>query len=130
VESIQLEIEPQLPRPMQADLFLPPVPAPQKLQTTLARLAALCGPDRAGTLMPANSHRPETVILGRFAPSAPISGTASLLESNAARLVIRALRPAPAPAVSRRDFDDTEAAQKSQARMVSQQSLGLQSTAR
>ena len=96
VESIQLEIEPRLPRPAQADLFLPPLPAPQKLQTALARLEALCGPDRVGTLTPDNSYRPEAVGLGRFAPPAPVDGTASAPYSNVARLVLRALRPAAA----------------------------------
>jgi protein ImuB len=81
---------------VQADLFLPPLPAPQKLQTTLARLAALCGPDRVGMLMPDNSHRPEAVRLGRFAPPTPAHGTASAPHSDAARLVLRALRPAKA----------------------------------
>ena len=94
VESIQLEIEPRPPRPTQADLFLPPLPAPQKLETTLARLMALCGPDRVGTLTPANSYRPEAVRLGRFAPPAPVSSTADVSYANAARLVLRALRPA------------------------------------
>jgi protein ImuB len=85
VKSIQLEIEPLHPRPVQTDLFLPPTPAPLKLQTTLARLAALCGPERIGTLTPDNSYRPEAVRLGRFEPPAPVNNTASAPYSNTAR---------------------------------------------
>src|SRR5262249_9500432 len=44
VESIRIEIEPRAARPAQSDMFLPAAPAPDKLQTTIARLAALCGP--------------------------------------------------------------------------------------
>ena len=44
VESIRIEIAPRVPRPAQTDMFLLPAPAPDKLQTTIARLAALCGP--------------------------------------------------------------------------------------
>ena len=41
VESIRIEIAPRVPRPAQTDMFIPPSPAPDKLQTTIARLAAL-----------------------------------------------------------------------------------------
>src|SRR6266852_2741078 len=68
VETIRLTVEPRTPRPAQADMFLPPSPAPDKLATTIARIAALCGPDRVGMLMPANSWRPEAVRLDTFAP--------------------------------------------------------------
>ena len=40
-----------------------PTPAPDKLQTTIARLAALCGPGNVGTLSAENSHRPEAMRL-------------------------------------------------------------------
>jgi protein ImuB len=68
IETIRLTVEPRTPRPAQADMFLPPSPAPDKLATTIARIAALCGPDRVGMLMPANSWRPEAVRLDTFAP--------------------------------------------------------------
>lgn len=95
VESIRIEVTPRTPRPAQADMFLPPAPAPDKLETTIARLAALCGPDRVGTLKPGNSHRPEAVRLDAFNPQppplAPANGTAT---KNVVQLVLRAIRPA------------------------------------
>jgi hypothetical protein len=49
-------------------MFAPPCPAPERLHVTLARLAALCGPGKVGTLMPRNSHLPDAIELGPFAP--------------------------------------------------------------
>ncbi|MGH7839262.1 MAG: DNA polymerase Y family protein, partial [Candidatus Binataceae bacterium] len=74
VETIRLTVAPRRARPAQHDLFLPPAPAPDRLEAALARIAALCGPDRVGTLLPADSYRPEAVRLGVFAPP-PASGS-------------------------------------------------------
>jgi hypothetical protein len=65
------------------------------LQTTLARLAALCGPDRVGTLLPANSHRPDALEQIDFAPSSPASTDRAAPERNGQvnRIVLRAIRP-------------------------------------
>ncbi len=71
IESIRITVSPRVPRPAQADLFLPPTPAPDRLQTTIARLAALCGPDRVGTLSAVNSHRPEAIEVAPFDPPPP-----------------------------------------------------------
>jgi protein ImuB len=68
VETIRLTVEGRALRPAQNDLFLPPSPAPDRLEAAIARIAALCGPERVGTLVPADSHRPEAVRLGKFAP--------------------------------------------------------------
>jgi len=97
IEAVRIEIEPRAPRPAQADMFLAPMPAPQRLEATIARLAALAGPDSVGMLTPANSHRPEAVRIERFAPAAgplpnPLPGQGE--EKNVARLVMRAVRPA------------------------------------
>ena len=94
VESIRIEIAPRVPRPAQTDMFLPPSPAPDKLQTTIARLSALCGPGNVGMLSAENSHRPEATRLDPFAPppAPPIPETATA--KNVTQLVIRAVRPA------------------------------------
>ena len=93
IESIRIETAPRVPRPAQTDMFLPPSPAPDKLQTTIARLAALCGPGNVGALCVENSHRPEAMRLDSFAPPAPCP-VADAPAKNVTQLVIRAIRPA------------------------------------
>ena len=94
VESIRIEIVPRVPRPAQTDMFLPPCPAPDKLQTTIARLAALCGPGNVGMLSAENSHRPEAMRLDPFAPHPAPPLPENAMARNVTQLVIRAIRPA------------------------------------
>ena len=94
VESLRIEIAPRVPRPAQTDMFLPPSPAPDKLQTTIARLAALCGPGNVGAISAENSHRPEAMRLDPFAPPAPPPIPENAPAKNVTQLVIRAIRPA------------------------------------
>jgi protein ImuB len=94
VESLRIEIAPRVPRPAQTDMFLPPSPAPDKLQTTIARLSALCGPGNVGAISAENSHRPEAMRLDPFAPPAPPPIPENAPAKNVTQLVIRAIRPA------------------------------------
>jgi protein ImuB len=101
VETIRLTIEPRHPRPAQADMFLPPSPAPDRLEAAVARIAALCGPDRVGMLTGANSYRPEAARLGAFAPPLATSvhenatiGNETAGGDNVVRMVLRTIRPA------------------------------------
>jgi protein ImuB len=95
VETIRIDVEPRKPRAAQADMFLPPAPAPDRLELTIARLAALCGPENIGTLRPEDSHRVEAVRLEKFDPPPPraieLSGDGD--SKNIAQLMIRAVRP-------------------------------------
>jgi protein ImuB len=112
VEAIRITVAPRAPRAAQADMFAPPCPAPERLHVTLARLAALCGPGKVGTLMPRNSHLSDAIELGPFAPrpavaparALPQNGEAAAANRNAAakspatgatmaQLTIRAIRP-------------------------------------
>jgi len=111
VEAIRITVEPRAPRAAQADMFVPPCPAPERLHVTLARLAALCGPGKVGTLMPRNSHLPDAIELGPFAPRPVVApapalaqnGTVAMADRDTARspaagaavaqLAIRAIRP-------------------------------------
>lgn len=111
VEAIRITVEPRAPRAAQADMFAPPCPAPERLHVTLARLAALCGPGKVGTLMPRNSYLPDAVELGLFAPRpivAPAPGSSQTGTAAADRgpaktpvaagvtvtqLAVRAIRP-------------------------------------
>ena len=93
VESIRLAIEPRHPRATQSDMFLPPAPAPDRLEAAIARIAALCGPDRVGTITPAESYRPEAARLAAFA-SPPPSHDGQAAAANVTPIAIRTIRPA------------------------------------
>src|SRR5262249_10249951 len=45
--------------------------SPEKLATTIARLASLLGEDRIGMPMPVDGHLPEAFAIGEYAPSPP-----------------------------------------------------------
>lgn len=68
VEGVAALVTPGLVRLMQGSLFGPPMPAPGKLSTTLARLAALVGPGRVGAPAVPDTHRPGAWSLVPFAP--------------------------------------------------------------
>jgi len=69
IVRIHLAAEPARPRPGQAGLFLPPSPEPEKLELTLARIAALVGVNRVGALELLDTHHPEGFRLRRFLAS-------------------------------------------------------------
>ncbi len=94
VESIRIETSPRAPRPAQSDMFLPPAPAPERLETTIARLAALCGPGNVGAIIAENSHRPEAYRVETFAPPPPSPVADPPVAKDVAQLVLRAIRPA------------------------------------
>ncbi len=94
VEAIALGVEARLPRPVQTGLFTPPTPAPGRLETTLARLAALCRPDQVGMLRAQDSWRPEAVDLMPFDAPPPRAAGEPPPGGNITRLAIRAIRPA------------------------------------
>lgn len=102
VTAISIQVEPARLRPVQLDLLRPRGPAPTTLAALLARLAALCGPDRVGILQPSESHRPDGVRVTPFGSNAtpnrwkadgdPAPGRGPA--DTAIRLTVRAFRPA------------------------------------
>lgn len=70
IVKIHLAAEPARPRPGQAGLFLPPSPEPEKLELTLARIAALVGESHVGSLELLDTHRAEGFRMRRFMPGA------------------------------------------------------------
>jgi protein ImuB len=66
IVKIHLAAEPARPRPGQAGLFLPPSPEPEKLELTLARIAAMVGENKVGALDLLDTHHPEGFRLRRF----------------------------------------------------------------
>ncbi len=79
------------PRPTQLDLYRPNGPSAVALATTLARLTALCGPDRVGRPVRADSHRPDATALAVF--TAPPATTTAAAATYQARVALRAFRP-------------------------------------
>jgi protein ImuB len=71
IMKIHLAAEPVRPRPGQAGLFLPPSPEPEKLELTLARIAALVGDQKVGALELLDTHHPEGFRMQRFVAAAP-----------------------------------------------------------
>lgn len=96
----------------QLDLFRPAGPAPAVLGETLAALQSLCGAERVGAPVAADTHHPDAYALSPFAPPPPREappptrlasgpgGTPSRERESGtftAALALRALRP-PVPA--------------------------------
>jgi hypothetical protein len=68
VEGVAMLVTPGRVRLTQGSLFGASVPAPGKLSTALARLAALVGPDRVGAPDLPDTHRPGVFAVLPFAP--------------------------------------------------------------
>src|SRR5216117_1300325 len=89
VERVVLAAVPEAVRAAQLGLFSPAGPSPERLATTLARLAALCGADRVGAPAVVDSHRPGAAGVEPFT----LGGAPGPPSANGCRLVVRALRP-------------------------------------
>ena len=93
IEHVTLTAHPERVRAAQLGLFHPAGPSPERLATTLARLAALCGTERVGTPAVVDSHRPGAATVAPFV----LPGARGLPEQRApesgGRLVVRAFRP-------------------------------------
>jgi protein ImuB len=66
IMKIHLSAKPTRPRSAQGGLFLPPSPEPEKLELTLARIAALVGESRVGSVELLDGHRAEGFRMRRF----------------------------------------------------------------
>ncbi len=95
IKKIHLVAEPVRPRPAQGGLFLPPSPEPEKLELTLARIAALVGESRVGSLELLDTHRAESFRMKRFVPSAATvkNNKKKLEKEKSAVAALRILRP-------------------------------------
>lgn len=96
IEAVSLAAVPDRARPDQMDLFRPAGPPPARLATTLARVAALCGPGRVGRPVPATGHRPEAFELSDFAGPRRPDDAASAEGLAPPAIALRAIRP-PCP---------------------------------
>jgi protein ImuB len=83
---------PDKPRRAQLTLFGPAALSPDRLATTIARLAALLGAGRVGSPRTVNGHRPERFAEVSFAPPPPPT-IARPPRTGRGLLAIRVLRP-------------------------------------
>ena len=98
VKAFRLRFEPAKPKRVQAGIFLPATPAPDKLQVTMARIASMVGSQNVGTPELLNTHRPDAFTTTLLPGQQPIE---SWCESNQERtkpdmlrLAMRLFRPA------------------------------------
>ena len=68
IEGVKVSAQPTPRRMVQFSLFEPPLPSPEKLAVTLARLSNLVGPDRVGAPVTVDTHRPGAFAITGFAP--------------------------------------------------------------
>jgi protein ImuB len=95
VEGFVFTAHPDSPRRAQLSLFGPAALSPDRLATTIARLAALLGEDRVGSPRSVDGHRPERFISTGYAPPPPPRLRAPA-KSGRGLLCVRVLRP-PVP---------------------------------
>jgi len=70
IVKIHLAAEPARPRSAQGGLFLPPLPEPEKLELTLARIASLVGDQKVGALELLDTHHSEGFRMRHFSAEA------------------------------------------------------------
>jgi protein ImuB len=107
VLGLTLRVRPVRMAPAQESLTDPSHPSPRLLAATMNRLVALVGADRIGAPALLDSHRPDAVGLGTYAPPSPLGGEGrvrgGVVRGGVVRgdanpvLALRRLRP-PAPA--------------------------------
>src|SRR5712671_3027837 len=66
IVKIHLAAEPARPRSAQGGLFLPPLPEPEKLELTLARIAGIVGENKVGSLELLDTYHPDGFRMRRF----------------------------------------------------------------
>jgi protein ImuB len=103
VVKVIIAAEPAKPRTAQNGLFIPLAPEPEKLELTLARIAAVVGEENVGSPELVDTHRP-----GAFRMSAPLQSRLSSAFSSrecarAVALAFRRFRP-PLAAKVQADF--------------------------
>jgi protein ImuB len=95
IQKLRLRAEPDRPVAMQAGLFLPAVPDPDKLELTLARIANLIGEGNVGFPELLDRHRPDAIRMHKFQAAFVVPSTHKT--SGDAKLSFRVIRP-PLPA--------------------------------
>ena len=92
VSGFTFAAHPDKPRRAQLSLFGPAALSPDRLATTIARLAALLGADRIGSPRAVNGHRPERFTQVSYSPPPPPT-LARPPRTGRGLLAVRVLRP-------------------------------------
>ncbi len=92
VAGFVFSAHPDAPRRAQLALFGPAALSPDRLATTIARLAALLGADRVGSPRTVDGHRPERYASAGYAPPPPPKLRAPA-RNGRGLLAVRVLRP-------------------------------------
>jgi len=93
--KVTITAEPARPRVAQNGLFIPLSPEPEKLELTLARIAAVVGKDNVGSPELLDTHRPGAFRMLRFGTTKKCTGRSAYPTS----LAFRTFRPALAAKV-------------------------------
>ena len=95
VVGVRIIVEPARVRATQLDMLRPAGPAPDRLATTLARLAALVGPENVGAPATVDSWREQAVAVTPYVPPAapPADALAATTATPSTRLTVRRKRP-------------------------------------
>ncbi len=97
VIGFTLKLEPVEPKRLQGGIFLPPTPAPDKLQITLSRIGGMVGKENVGSPVLLNTHRPDAFQLRIPALNNELTSVPLVEKENGSetlRLAIRLFRPA------------------------------------
>jgi protein ImuB len=92
IAGFSFTAQPDAPRRAQLSLFGPAALSPDRLATTIARLAALLGADRVGSPRAVDGHRPERFTATGYAPPPPPHVRVAPREGRGL-LAVRVLRP-------------------------------------
>jgi protein ImuB len=95
IQKLRMRAEPDRPVAMQAGLFLPAAPDPDKLELTLARIANLVGENNVGFPELLDSHRPDAIRMQKFQAVSVVPSTHKT--SGDSKKSFRVIRP-PLPA--------------------------------
>ncbi|MGH9430237.1 MAG: hypothetical protein ACRD3T_01705 [Terriglobia bacterium] len=90
VARIKIMAQPARPRPIQGGLFAPLAPDPEKLELTLARIAAVVGSSNVGSPQLVDTHRPHAFRMAEFNPAEAGRAHNAMCASPRALIVIAA----------------------------------------
>ena len=93
IQKIQMTAQSSLARVTQGSLFIPSAPDPDKLELTIARIAAVVGEGNVGAPQLLDSHRPDAFLVHNFSVVSKNKLEMNLQQSAAPAIALHAFRP-------------------------------------